>query len=124
MQYYLLKETLETCTAEELSAAGEAKYVALLTSAEWQRESERFDMGIELDPTAREIHSTKAEVNFDSLTGTFRLPDRDALTERDYRFAFALDEKGVVFIDESGVVEQILQTRTDRQPGSAHHGAV
>ena len=110
MQYYLLKETLETCTAEELSAAGEAKYVALLTSAEWQRESERFDMGIELDPTAREIHSTKAEVNFDSLTGTFRLPDRDALTERDYRFAFALDEKGIVFIDESGVVEQILQT--------------
>ena len=110
MQYYLLKETLETCTAKELSAAGEAKYVALLTSAEWQRESERFDMGIELDPTAREIHSTKAEVNFDSLTGTFRLPDRDALTERDYRFAFALDEKGIVFIDESGVVEQILQT--------------
>ena len=110
MQYFLLKETLEPCAAENLSAAGEGKYVALLTSAEWQRESERFDMGIELDPTTREIHSTKAEVNFDSLTGTFRLPDRDALTERDYRFAFALDEKGIVFIDESGVVGQILQT--------------
>ena len=110
MQYFLLKETLEPCAAENLSAAGEGKYVALLTSAEWQRESERFDMGIELDPTTREIHSTKAEVNFDSLTGTFRLPDRDALTERDYRFAFALDEKGIVFIDESGVVGRILQT--------------
>ena len=110
MQYFLLKETLEPCAVEKLSAAGEGKYVALLTSAEWQRESERFDMGIELDPTTREIHSTKAEVNFDSLTGTFRLPDRDALTERDYRFAFALDEKGIVFIDESGVVGRILQT--------------
>ena len=120
MKFYLLKETLEACTEAELADAGKTVFVALLTTEEWKRDRARFDMGIELDPTAREIHSTKAEVNYDSLTGTFRIPDRDAPSDRDFRFAYALDERGVVFIDDSGVVERMLeaiaQTRRWREP--------
>ena len=102
MSYYLLEETMQPCEAEDLQKRTNRKYVAVLTTPEWERERERFDMGIELEPDAVHIHNTKAEVNYDSLTGTFQIPDREDLKGRDYRFAFALDEKGVVFIDDTG----------------------
>lgn len=120
MGYYLLEEQLTPCSAEELHRQSKRQYVAVLTSSEWQRERDRFDMGIELEPDAGNIHNTKAEVNYDSLTGTFQIPDRKALTERDSRFAFALDEKGVVFIDDSSkaleMIEVIRRTKRWREP--------
>ena len=88
----------------------ERRYVAVLTTPEWKQERDRFDMGIELEPDAQNIHNTKAEVNYDSLTGTFQLPDRENLKGNDYRFAFAMDEKGIVFIDDSGRAEQMIDT--------------
>ena len=116
MSYYLLEETMHPCEAEDLHCQTGSQYVAVLTTPEWERERERFDMGIELEPDAVHIHNTKAEVNYDSLTGTFQLPDRQNLKERDFRFAFALDEKGVVFIDDTGRAEQMIDAirRTKR----------
>ena len=116
MSYYLLEETIRPCSADELKDLNGRNYVAVLTTPEWQSERDRFDMGIELEPEAGNIHNTKAEVNYDSLTGTFLLPDRDNLQENDFRFAFALDEKGVVFIDDTGKAEQMIDAirRTKR----------
>ncbi len=120
MSYYLLKETVQPCTSEELAARGDAQYVAVLTTEEWKRERDRFEMGIEIEPDATANHSTKAEVNYDSLTGSFQIPDRGDLREKDYRFAFALDEKGVVFIDDSGkaaeMIEAIRRAKRWREP--------
>ncbi len=120
MSYYLLAETMRPCTGEELHAQNDYKYVAVLTTPEWNRERERFDMGIELEPDAGNIHNTKAEVNYDSLTGTFQLPDRENIESNDFRFAFALDEKGIVFIDDSGKAQQMIdairRTRRWRKP--------
>ena len=120
MSYYLLADIMEPCTEKELHAQTEYKYVAVLTTSEWIEERDRFDMGIELEPLAGDIRITKAEVNYDSLTGTFRIPDRDNIRGNDYRFAFALDEKGIVFIDDSGKVEQtigvIRRTKRWRRP--------
>ena len=116
MGYYLLEESMRPCTAEELHGQSARKYVAVLTTPEWQRERDRFDMGIEMEPDANNIHNTKAEVNYDSLTGTFQIPDREQIGERAFRFAFALDEKGIVFIDDSGKAQQMIDTirRTKR----------
>ena len=117
--YYLLKNTLVPCTLEDLGKR-EAQYAAVLTPEEWQTHRAAFDMGIELEPEAGNILATKAEVNYDSLTGSFLIPDREALGERSAAFAFALDEKGVVFIDESGTAEKILasigRTKRWREP--------
>ena len=117
--YYLLKDTIVPCTEQEIGVSG-SQYVAVLTPEEWKRQRQRFDMGIELEPELREIHSTKAEVNFDSLTGSFLIPDRNDPTENSFAFAFALDEKGVVFIDESGkaqeMIDAILRTKRWRRP--------
>ena len=108
MSYYLLADTIQPCTEEELLAQKDFKYVAVLSTPEWARDRDRFDMGIELEPDVGDIHNTKAEVNYDSLTGTFQLPDRENIEQRDFRFAFALDEKGIVFIDDSGKAEQMI----------------
>ena len=116
MSYYLLAETVRPCSKADILDKKTGQYVAILTAPEWERERESFDMGIELDLDARDIHNTKAEVNFDSLTGTFQIPDRENLKENEFCFAFALDEKGIVFIDDSGKAEQMVQSirRTKR----------
>ena len=120
MSYYLLKETMQPCAKADLPGNKSLQYVAVLTTPEWERERESFDMGIELDPDARDIHNTKAEVNYDSLTGSFQIPDRDDLRGNEFCFAFALDEKGIVFIDDSGRAEQMIdsirRTKRWRQP--------
>ena len=116
MGYYYLAESIQPCRAEDLRSLKGSKYVAVLSTSEWKRERDRFDMGIELEPDTADIHNTKAEVNYDSLTGTFQIPDRSNLKERDYCFAFALDEKGIVFIDDSGKAEEMIDAirRTKR----------
>lgn len=106
--YYLIKSSLTECTAEELHK-GDFQYVAALTRDEWLSQQSSFDMGIELDINEDDIHNTKAEVNYDSLTGTFSVPSRRDICGKDYQYAFALDEKGIVFIDSTGVVDRILK---------------
>lgn len=108
--YYLIKEALTPCSAEEIKNS-DYQYVAVVTPEMWQTDQSNFDMGIdmELKVNADDIHSTKAEVNFDSLTGTFSIPSRRDITGKDYKYAFALDEKGIVFIDSTGVVERMVR---------------
>ncbi len=106
--YYLIKETLTECTFEEIKK-GEYQYVAVLDMEEWKNQQNRFDMGIEMDINTEDIHNTKAEVNYDSLTGTFSVPSRRDICGDDYQYAFALDERGMVFIDSTGVVARILK---------------
>ena len=118
MQYYLIKDTIVPCTPEEFSERNDEKVIAVMTAEEWKTERERLQMDIELDPTAREITSTKAEANYGSRTGTFRSLNRSNLLGRENRFAFAMDERGLVFIDESGTAQEMIETiaRTKRWP--------
>ena len=117
--YYLIHQTLTPVSFDQLRQR-DTQFVAVLTSAEWQECKDSFDMGIDIEPQTAEIHSTKAEVNYDSLTGTFSIPDRQD-PEEARRFAFAMDEKGMVFIDDSGaaekIIEQIRRTKKWRFPG-------
>ncbi len=104
--YYLIRQSLEPAEFNRLKSSGE-QYVAVLTPEQWAAQKDSFDMGIDIEPQTQEIHSTKAEVNYDSLTGTFSIPDRDNFAEM-RRFAFALDEKGVVFIDNGDAAQQLI----------------
>ena len=115
MKYFVIRALLEE-EYEDLSGglpsgwspAGAEPYVVIVTKEEWLRCREQFDMGIELDPVS-DTHMTKAEVNYDSLTGTFSIPDRGDPSVQGETFAFALDEKGVVFIDDTGTAERIIR---------------
>lgn len=117
--YYLIKKTLEACSLQECQSH-EWQYVAVLTTTEWEQERESFDLGIDMDLNFDEIHNTKIEVNIDSLTGTFLIPDRNDLSGQAHRFSYALDEKGIIFIDDSDtalhIVEKIRKTRQWQLP--------
>ncbi|MCR4692204.1 MAG: magnesium transporter CorA [Lachnospiraceae bacterium] len=118
--FYLIEESLRKVSREECLKA-KKQYVAVLTFEEWKQYSDSFDLGIEIDPDLSEIYTTKAEVNYDSLTGSFSIPDRNNLSGEDWKFAFVLDEKGIVFIDDNGKAEEIVSTicstRKSKLPG-------
>ena len=106
--YYLISDNLEKVTLAECMK-GIKPYAVIMNSAEWQREKDIFHMGIDLDIEYDRIHTTKAEDNYDSLTGGFTIPDKRNIAEMNHEFTFALDEKGIVFIDDDGLAGQIVE---------------
>lgn len=108
--FFQIRDILTTCTAEEALKDTTVPFVAVLDSESWQKMVERFDMGIDLEIDPSEILETKAIVNYDSVTGTFFIPRRSELQGRPHRFAFALDEKGIVFIENGEYVKKILRS--------------
>ena len=107
--YYLIKESLTPCAPEDI-AKGEAQYVAVLTAEEWQQRRDSFDMLIDMEMETNLPQETKAVVNQDSLTGTFSIPDRAHISGPRHSFCFALDEKGIVLVDDSGYAEELVRT--------------
>lgn len=119
MSYYLIKELLEEASVEEC-ARHEHPYVALVTAAEFDADNPFFDMGIDMDVEYEHPGLTKAVVNYDSLTGCFSIPDRANIFGEPHRFSFALDEKGIAFINDDGtaakIIKKIKATRKWRNP--------
>jgi len=115
--YYLIEETLRSVDADEALADG-SKYVAVIGGAEWKQHQDDFGMGIDLSLDREHSHTTKAVVNVDSLTGSFSVP----VTGSDHRreWMFALDERGIVFIDDDGlageIVSRIAETKKWKLP--------
>lgn len=118
--YYRIADTLQVSTMEE-ALDGTCQYVAVLRPRQWNDLSEYFQMGIDLDMELEHQHATRAEVNYDSLTGGFWIPNRKNLKEPASEFAFVLDERGIVFIDNSNTVQQMVRkirrTKKWRMPG-------
>ncbi len=106
--YYIISEKLLECTKEEMIES-KKQYVALLSSEAWEKEKNTFKMGIDFEPKTTNIHVTKAEENFDSITGTFFIPNRKNVQSEEIKFAFALDEKGIVFIDDTVESRKIVR---------------
>ena len=103
--FFAIDETLQKVARDEVKGR---QFVAILTFDEWNKNKDSFEMGIDIEQDMSEIFLTKAEVNYDSLTGSFSIPDRKNPSGDDSKFAFVLDEKGIVFIDDSGKAEEII----------------
>ena len=104
--FFVIDETLQKVAREDIKGR---QYVAILNFDEWNKSKESFELGIDIEQDMSEIFLTKAEVNYDSLTGSFSIPDRKNPSGDDSKFAFVLDEKGIVFIDDSGKAEEIIK---------------
>lgn len=117
--FYRILETLTPAAPEE-ALAGKDKWAAVLKLDEWRALRDTIGMGIETDVEG-ETAVTKAEVNYDSLTGCVVLPALGALAGAPRSFSFALDERGVVFIDRDGsaaeIVERVRRAKRWRSPG-------
>ena len=109
--FYQIKETLTPCSAEEIFSRkpGDPPYVVIMDPETWSRTKEKFDMVIDMDMDPSEVLETKAIVNFDSLTGTFYVPRRSEMGGNPHRCAFALDEKGIVFIENGEFAQLVVQ---------------
>lgn len=118
--YYLIKEALTPCTPAEIKTA-EEQYAVVLTPEEWKKNCDDFNMGIDMEMETVNPRETKAIVNMDSLTGTFCRPALTLAPAFQGSFSFALDEKGIVLVDDSGYVaqllEKIMRTKKWRMPG-------
>ena len=120
--YYQIKETLTPCSAQDIydRKPGDPPYVVIIDPETWAGTKDRFDMVIDMDMDPSDVLETKAIVNFDSLTGTFYVPRRTEREGPPHKFAFALDEKGIVFIEKgeftAKTVEKIAWRKKWRLP--------
>ena len=115
---YRIGESLTELPGDEIPEDGQ--YVAVLTPEEWAWRRGGFDMGIDIEADAEAAMDMQAEVNYDSITGVIRVPDRSDLSEDGVWFTFALDEKGVVFIDGTGTAGRMVRAlagKRRRKPG-------
>ncbi|MBQ6490194.1 MAG: hypothetical protein IJI75_13340 [Solobacterium sp.] len=108
MKCYLIQETLTECLIEEIKKR-EYQYCAIVTPDEYRGLTDVFHMGIDIDMDLKQIRETKAVVNYDSLTGTFNIPDHENYTGQKKQLAFALDERGIVFVDEDDYAESVIR---------------
>ena len=108
MKCYQIKEKMEPVTPKNFQNLP-YQYVITMKSAEWNRKKAVFDIGMDLDPDLQDTGSTRAEVNYDSLTGGFNIPARDNVPGDNHVFAFSLDEKGVIFIDDEGFCNAVIR---------------
>lgn len=120
-QYYLIKERLEPCTKEFIHGRGKkSKYVANVTWEEFEQDANLFDMGIDIELQKGRVPVTMIEVNYDSLTGSFYIPSRVNCDAEPHSFSFAVDERGIVFINDDGMaqtlIDRILQTKHWKMP--------
>lgn len=114
MRIYSIEETLREVGMED-ALSGQAPYAAVVSREEWSRVQGRFSMVIDLDFNLAHPHMTEAEVNIDSLAGSFSIPDRMEPQNRDYAFAFVLDERGVVFIDDTANALRFIEPLCQRK---------
>ncbi|MBR4780177.1 MAG: magnesium transporter CorA [Lachnospiraceae bacterium] len=117
--YYIIDDKLEESSYEECLKHDHI-YVANVSVEEFKRNTELFNMGIDMDFEPGVAPVSCVKVNYDSLTGSFSIPDRANISEENHEFSFVLDEQGIVFINDDGTAEKILkkisQTRKWRMP--------
>ncbi len=106
MRIYRIGESLMDTSIEQVRDA--APYVAVLTRQEWEENKSDFELGIDDEEEMDDMSVTKALVNYDSMIGTFSVPVRDDICGPDKHFAFALDEKGLVLIDDEGTAQELI----------------
>ena len=99
----------------------DCQFAAVTTWKEWEESRDFFDMGIDMDMESGSPKETKAVVNMDSLTGSFYRPALEYGHTEARGFSFALDEKGIVLVDDTGyaaeLVSRIRATKKWRLPG-------
>ena len=105
--YYQIKNTLTECSAEDIGNR-KVPYVANISLEEFESKKDLFDMGIDLDLEAESDDITEIQVNYDSLTGSFATPDCTSTESPPHTFLFAIDERGIVILDDDGTAQKVL----------------
>ena len=105
--YYQIKNTLTECNASDIKSR-KVPYVANISMEEFEEKKDLFDMGIDLELDSDDDDVTDIQVNYDSLTGRFAIPDFTSIESPPHTFLFAIDERGIVILDDDGTAQKIL----------------
>lgn len=122
--YYQISQELTECTLEVCQSGG-LPYVIAVTPTEWHDMKTQFpiELDMELDHNPHPI--IKAEVNYNSLTGSLslldkKLLDKKALDGKRHFSTYIITENGIIFIDHDGfvgsIIKQIKETRKWKSP--------
>lgn len=120
-KYYVIRDSLVELDHDPFWEDGELT-VAIISMDEFMEKTNRYGMGIDLEISydSDNVRTTKAMVNYDSLTGSFSIPRREDLFAAENSFLFAIKENGIVFINDDGtaqkLVDRIQQTKRWRRP--------
>ncbi len=106
--YYLIEQTLKQATEEEYRKSRKIR-IAILNGKEWIKEKKNLPLSEEIDNERKEMLTTEANVNYNSLSGTFSIPDRNNMDNDDFRFAYAINRKNVIIVDDSGYVKKAME---------------
>lgn len=105
MYCYKISSTLE----KKDNFDGEQPYVVVVNDQEWEQFSKENFETIDEEFDLNNIRITKAEVHYSTLSGMMCIPDRQNLSAKPKTFAYVLDKRGVVFLDNSTTVYDILE---------------
>ena len=103
--YYQIKESLSPCRLEDCKDRS-YPYVANISLEDFQANQALFDMG--MDAELKIIEVTHVRTNYDSMTGCISIPDRQDPDKPNRTFGFALDERGIVYLKDDGIVQSYL----------------
>ena len=120
--FYAIHESLMPCSLAEVKALPkDVPFVAVLNGGEWRNIGTELGIEIDIEMDLDAPRETKAVVNRDSLTGSFSIPDREQISGARHTFSFALNERGVVLVEEGDYiarkVAQICRSKKWRLPG-------
>ena len=106
--YYLIKKTLEPCDLAAVEAR-KTPFIAVISSEEWKKNRESFHMEMDREIVLPTVMQTRSIMTHDVLIGNVYIPKfayKDGVTGI---FSFAINSKGAVFIDDSGIVDEIVE---------------
>ena len=116
--YYLIKDKLTHSSKKEVLEF-KYPYIINIDSDKWEKEKNHYPISKEMEEEP-ELYLTKADVYYNHLSGSFSIPNHTNLDLNDYAFFFLLDEKGLIFVDDSGYVQEainyILKTKKWHDP--------
>lgn len=104
--YYLIKDKLEETNKKGL-ALSDSPYIITFSSKQWQSEKKNYPVSQNIEEET-DIYFTKADVNYHCLSGSFSIPNQKDMDLDDNVFSFLLDEKGMIFIDDSGYADNAI----------------
>ncbi len=105
MHCYQIRSTLE----KKDMFNGEQPYVIVMNDQEWPQFCEENFESIDETFDLNNIRITKAEVHYSTISGTMAIPDRKDIDADPRTFAYVLDKRGVVFLDNGTTVYDILE---------------
>jgi len=105
--YYQIKGKLDEVNKKDV-LKHKYPYVISLTSKQWDKVKKDFNINDKLE-SEPELYLTKADVYYHYLGGSFSIPNHENLDLEDDVFFFLLDEKGLIFVDDSNYVDKAIK---------------